>query len=168
MITSGYVGEIHQLETSSMSSTPPPPNMSATARGGENNYTPGLPLIATTAIPGVTCSSTTGNDATTCLSTDLSTPTLVNMPNTEVVVAGVCSFSSSAPTNTSITTETSPGTVPTNSSSMSSNDSKPVRDLKLEAALNGQEPTVRNLIMAAIGVMKNRKVRFKIDKLSEK
>jgi len=42
---------------------------------------------------------------------------------------------------------------------MYSNDSKPVRDLKLEAALNGQEPTVRNLIMAAIGVMKNRKVR---------
>merc|ERR1712018_969182 len=42
---------------------------------------------------------------------------------------------------------------------MSSNDSKPVRDLKLEAALNGQEPTVRNLIMAAIGVMKNRKAR---------
>ena len=45
------------------------------------------------------------------------------------------------------------------SSLASSNDSsKPVRDLKLEAALNGQEPTVRNLIMAAIGVMKNRKV----------
>ncbi len=35
----------------------------------------------------------------------------------------------------------------------------PVSDAKLELALNGQEPTVRNLIMAAIGVMKSRKAR---------
>ncbi|TRY63254.1 hypothetical protein TCAL_02608 [Tigriopus californicus] len=38
-------------------------------------------------------------------------------------------------------------------------DMKPVSDSKLERALVGQEPTTRNLIMAAIGVMKNRKAR---------
>ena len=36
---------------------------------------------------------------------------------------------------------------------------KPIQDMKLETALQGQEPTTRNLIIAAIGVMKNRKAR---------
>ena len=40
-----------------------------------------------------------------------------------------------------------------------SSNLKPVKDLKLSVALNGQEPTIRNLIMAAIAVMKNRKAR---------
>ena len=32
--------------------------------------------------------------------------------------------------------------------------SKPPEDQELDVALNGQEPTVKNLILAAIGVMK--------------
>ena len=36
---------------------------------------------------------------------------------------------------------------------------RPVADAKLEQALEGQEPTTRNLIVAAIGVMKSRKAR---------
>ena len=76
---------------------------------------------------------------------------------TEVVVASGSSFSSPSSMEIPQINETQ-GLV---SSLASPNDSsKPVRDLKLEAALNGQEPTVRNLIMAAIGVMKNRKVNI--------
>ena len=87
--------------------------------------------------------------------TDLSIPLPHSNATTEVVVASGCSFSSPSSMEIPQINE-SQGLV---SSVASPNDSsKPVRDLKLEAALNGQEPTVRNLIMAAIGVMKNRKV----------
>ena len=158
------MGAVHQLEASSLTTSPPP--LLTTANVSKNNYKSSQPPKAMTSVPVVKRSLALENDATTCLSTSLSIPTLINMPNTEVVVAG--SFSSSASTNSSITTATSPGAVPTSSSSISSNDSKPVRDLKLEAALNGQEPTVRNLIMAAIGVMKNRKVRSEINIINEK
>ena len=89
------------------------------------------------------------------IGTDLSIPLPHSNAPTEVVVASGCSFSSPTSMEMPQINETQ-GLV---SSLASSNDSsKPVRDLKLEAALNGQEPTVRNLIMAAIGVMKNRKV----------
>ena len=89
------------------------------------------------------------------IGTDFSIPLPHSTATTEVVVASGCSFSSPSSMEISQINETQ-GLV---SSLSSPNDSsKPVRDLKLEAALNGQEPTVRNLIMAAIGVMKNRKV----------
>ena len=38
-------------------------------------------------------------------------------------------------------------------------DVTPKAEEELDAALNGQEPTSKNLILAAIGVMKNRKAR---------
>ena len=89
------------------------------------------------------------------IGTDLTIPLPHSHATTEVVLASGCSFSSPSSMELPQINET-PGLV---SSLASPNDSsKPVRDLKLEAALNGQEPTVRNLIMAAIGVMKNRKV----------
>ena len=89
------------------------------------------------------------------IGTDFSIPLPHSTATTEVVVASGCSFSSPTSMEMPQIHETQ-GLV---SSLASPNDSsKPVRDLKLEAALNGQEPTVRNLIMAAIGVMKNRKV----------
>ena len=140
-----------------MSSQPSTPicNLSVTVNSAENiNKSDPSP---TATIPEVKYSSH-GKDASTCLNTNLSIPNLVSIPSTQVVASGVCPFSSSTSTNASSTIVTSPGAVITSTNSISSNDSKPVRDLKLEAALNGQEPTVRNLIMAAIGVMKNRKV----------
>ena len=89
------------------------------------------------------------------IGTDLSIPLPHGNATTEIVVASGCSFSSPSSMEIPQINETQ-GLA---SSLVLSNDSsKPVRDLKLEAALNGQEPTVRNLIMAAIGVMKNRKV----------
>ena len=89
------------------------------------------------------------------IGTDLSIPLPHSNATTEIVVDSGCSFSSPSSMEIPQINETQ-GLA---SSLVSSNDSsKPVRDLKLEAALNGQDPTVRNLIMAAIGVMKNRKV----------
>ena len=44
-------------------------------------------------------------------------------------------------------------------SSSPERNQRPVSDVKLQKALDGQEPTVRNLIMTAIGVMKSRKAR---------
>lgn len=52
-----------------------------------------------------------------------------------------------------------PPQVPSQSAEPSVPPIRPVADAKLERALDGQEPTVRNLIMAAIGVMKSRKAR---------
>ena len=89
------------------------------------------------------------------IGTDLSISLPHSNATTEVVVASGCSFSSPSSMEIPQINETQ-GLV--SSLAVPNDSSKPVRDLKLEAALNGQEPTVRNLIMAAIGVMKNRKV----------
>ena len=151
---SGYIDEAHHLGASALVSSPATMKKPLTTSECENDVKP-TPMSVTAPMHSMVTGEQlgSGNSSNSNPNTRLNIPTLINMPNTEVVVA---SGGGSFPTSISMT-DTSTN-METNLPITSSNDSKPVRDLKLEAALNGQEPTVRNLIMAAIGVMKNRKV----------